>query len=279
LDKVEINGHLINYATAGSGEPLLLLHGGNIGWGQWYPNIPELAKHYRVYALDLPGAGRSSRIDFAKLDLNQDLVEVAEKFIALKGLRRSVVIGASAGGWIAAQLALRDPEIISKIVLVDAVGLSGHFSFTDRVLSFYRLMKFVSKTLLSPERENRRVEAFLRGAFFSAAHPLRQEFIEYFYETMRDSHNLLFISRLAQHVVKGDLALMPELPKIKSEALIVWGEQDRLMPLEKCQPNFSLLSRAKVSVIKNAGHMPSLEKPEEFNSAVIAFLQNGISFS
>jgi len=60
IKQIPIGAHKINYLVAGKGEPLLLIHGANFGWGVWYPNIPELAKHFTVYAIDLPGAGHSS---------------------------------------------------------------------------------------------------------------------------------------------------------------------------------------------------------------------------
>src|SRR3989344_1127805 len=90
-----IGPYSINYFKAGQGRPLLLIHGANIGWGQWYRNIPELAKRSEVWALDLPGAGRSSRVDYSKLDPQKDLVEVVEKFVRVHNLRDFHIIGAS----------------------------------------------------------------------------------------------------------------------------------------------------------------------------------------
>ena len=61
IKQMDIGKHRINYAVAGQGPALLMIHGANFGWGMWYPNIPALAKHFTLYMIDLPGAGRSSR--------------------------------------------------------------------------------------------------------------------------------------------------------------------------------------------------------------------------
>src|SRR5258708_17175263 len=107
VHQLNIQKYLINYIQAGQGPSLLLVHGGNIGWGQWYPNIAELAKYFKVYAMDLPGAGRSSRVNFKNLDPEKDLVEVVEKFINNLELKKVNVVGSSVSGWIGLKLALK----------------------------------------------------------------------------------------------------------------------------------------------------------------------------
>src|SRR5205823_1620990 len=110
----------------------------------------------------------------------------------------------------------------------------------------------------------------LRDVFYNKKLALKKEFIDYFYETMKTSHNLLYISRLAQ--LRNKIQLEKELPKIKKKILIIWGKDDKLMPLEKNADNFRLLTNSQIKIIEHAGHIPSIEKSEEFNKAVISFL-------
>src|SRR3989338_8088252 len=98
IERVSVLGHEINYAVCGSGKPLLLIHGANIGWGEWYANIAELVKHYRVFALDLPGSGNSSKIDFLSFDAEKDFVEVVERFMIDLNLTGAALVGHSVGG-------------------------------------------------------------------------------------------------------------------------------------------------------------------------------------
>ena len=81
IGQIEIQGLRVNYLTAGSGKPLLLLHGANMGWGQWYANIAELSEQFTVYALDLPGAGNSSKIGYDEMDFENHFVGLVEKFL------------------------------------------------------------------------------------------------------------------------------------------------------------------------------------------------------
>lgn len=93
-----IGSHRIHSIIAGSGPPLLLLHGANIGWGAWFPNLPAFAQKFTVYALDLPGSGHSSFIDFRHADLDKDFVETVAQFRALKKIENTKIIGHSLGG-------------------------------------------------------------------------------------------------------------------------------------------------------------------------------------
>src|SRR3989338_9691584 len=104
---IKIGDHLINYIECGSGEPLVLVHGANIGWGQWHKNIPELSKYFKIYSIDLVSAGGSSKIDFQNLNLEHDLVDVVDQFITSKSLNRVNLLGHSLGGWIALKIVLR----------------------------------------------------------------------------------------------------------------------------------------------------------------------------
>ena len=81
IKKVSIDSYNINYLEAGAGQPIILIHGLNIGWGEWHQNIAELAKYFKIYALDLPGSGNSTKIDFHNADLEKKFVKIVDKFI------------------------------------------------------------------------------------------------------------------------------------------------------------------------------------------------------
>lgn len=273
-ETIKLGSFNINYVVSGKGQSVLLLHGGNIGWGQWYPNISELSKHFKVYALDLPGAGRSTIIDFSKLDLETDFVNVVEKFVSTLGLRNLNIVGSSIGGWIAAKLAIRKNPSINKLVLVDSIGFTNYIRLADRVIGIYPLAKLLTKTILKPDRENKKIEQFMRSVFHNESTEIKPEFIDYFYETMSNSHNLLLISSLSSFWgLRKEFQLKELLPKITNQTLILWGEKDKLMPPDKCSTGFKLIPNAKVQIINKGGHIPSIEKSAEFNKYLISFLR------
>lgn len=269
IKQVAIGQYIINYAVAGSGPPLLLIHGANFGWGVWYPNITELAKYFTIYALDLPGAGRSTRIDYATLNPERNFLKVTEEFIRLLKIENFHVIGFSMGAWLALQLDLRHPEWINKIIVESAVGFADYSGVADKIIAFYPFAKIISKIFINSKKRTD-VEKFLRGIFYKKSLNLPSEFIDYFWETMQTSHNLLFISRLTS--LHRELNLEKQLPKIQHKTLIIWGQEDKIIPLNKNFKNFMLIPGTQVHIIKDAGHVPSLEKPEEFNSTVKNFL-------
>jgi len=99
-NKFKINGHTIHYIKAGSGTPVVLVHGVNIGWGQWYKNIKALSKAFTVYAIDLPGSGKSSSIDFLHADLYRDFIDVLGKFVTIIVKKEPHIIAHSIGAWV-----------------------------------------------------------------------------------------------------------------------------------------------------------------------------------
>ncbi|MBD3310952.1 MAG: alpha/beta fold hydrolase [Candidatus Magasanikbacteria bacterium] len=274
IKQMKVNGYDINYIEAGEGEPLLLIHGGNIGWGFWHENIEKLAKKFKIVALDMPGGGRSSKMNLYDLRLEEDLVLTVENFIMNKFNGPISIMGASIGGWVTLKLALRGEVLLNKIILVDALGFTDYMAFRDRIISLKPLAKIVSRTFLKPTRENKRVEKFLKDVFYNKNINIRKEFIDYFYETMITSHNLIFISRLSNlWGVRREFILKDHLGNIKNDTLIIWGQEDKLMPIEKNAQNFGLLQNSRVFYMRRTGHIPSIESPESFNNKVLEFFK------
>ena len=268
IKQVSIGKHTINYLVAGSGPSLLLIHGANFGWGVWYPNIPVLAKHFTVYAIDLPGAGRSSRINYRTLDPEINILNVVKSFVRTVGLKKYSVCGCSIGGWVALRLAHEYPENVRKIVVLNNVGFDEYMDLSDKVIGFYPLAWIISKTILRSNR-TKSIELFLRSIFYDRNINLKQEFVDYFLETTKTSHNLLFISRLTK--LNKNFSLSNILPEIKQETLVVWGKEDKIIPLEKNRRNVQLVPNVRVELIQKAGHIPSLEDVERFNSVFLKF--------
>lgn len=275
IEQVKINGHIINYLVAGKGPPVLLIHGGNIGWGQWYKNIPNLAQHFTVYAIDLPGAGRSSTINYSELELERDFVTTVEKFILTKTSEQPFsIVGSSLGGWIALVLAIRKKVQIYRLISIDSLGFTHQMRMADRLMGVYSFASFLSKTLLKPVRHNKRIEYFLRGVFLNKDLELSLEFIEYFYCTMSRSHNLLLISSLSSiKGMKEHFILNNKLSEVNISVLLIWGKEDKLLPLEWCMSAMELIPTHKLVIMKNSAHFPSLEESAKVNTEIVNFLK------
>ncbi|MBI2038015.1 MAG: alpha/beta hydrolase [Candidatus Magasanikbacteria bacterium] len=275
INQCLIDGFNINYLVAGEGEPLLLIHGANIGWGMWYLNIPELSKKYKVIALDLPGAGVSDSLDFKNIDLEKIFVQLIENFLHFLEVDNIRVVGHSFGGWIAMKLAIVSKINIKKIVLSDSLGFSTSIPASQWPATVGALAKFISKTFFRATRSN--MDRFLSSAFYSKT-SVSELFYQYYFESLLGSdmrHPLLFFNGLSSFLrMRKELDLRSSLSLIKQPVLVVWGSEDKNVVYKNSKDFFKLIPNHKVEIIKEAGHVPSLEKSNLFNSLVLNFFQD-----
>ena len=273
ISQTRVNGFDINYLTAGSGRPLLLLHGLNLGWGQWFLNIDSFAKHNTVIAIDLPGSGNSGKVNFRKLNLERDYLQTVHDFIKHLKLEDLCIVGHSLGGWIALKLALEKNSLIDKLIIEDSMGFTNFIPLQQRLLLSKIAIYILSHIDLKPTR--RELEKFLIKAFYEKIH-LPDELIDYYFNAVsrgKAAHPLLFMQSLAEELKNNDyLNLEKQLKKIHQPTLIITGEKDQTLPLEHVLPNFKLIPNVSIKTLLNTGHVPSLEKSEEFNSIVNKFL-------
>ncbi|HYE59745.1 MAG TPA: alpha/beta hydrolase [Candidatus Kapabacteria bacterium] len=263
----------IHYAVSGKGNPLLLLHGANIGWGQWYKNIAYLSQFFQVYALDLPGSGGSTKIDFHKANLEQDFIAPVEQFIQRHQLHRISIIGHSFGGWIAFQIAKRKNVFIQKIVAVAPVGCSKKVPVAQFPITIYPIAGLIAKTAMKPTEQN--LKKFLESAFYDKM-VLEDVLVRYFYEgsqTAGSSHPLLFLNRMTDPFrIKGEVLLEKIFPAVEQPCLIVWGGEDHLLPSKQGKEMCSLLPNGHIVLMPDTGHVPFIEQPEIFHSHISHFL-------
>lgn len=272
---VKIGKYDIHYVFAGmdTGIPILLIHGLNVGWGNWFGNISDLAKFFKVYAIDLPGSGQSTKIDFYQSDIEKDYVDVVEEFIEKLGLKKFYIIGHSFGGWIALKLMLRNKIEIEKVILVDAVGFSSAIVGVRYLIAMRPVANFLAKTIMKPTKKN--MKAFFESAMVDSSN-LKEEFIEYFYQgVIRDKTTHPF--QMMNHFMKpfkfrSDLSLVSELPKINRPVLVITGDKDRIVDFKKNYPYYQKIPKVKIAVFPNTGHAPPIEKSSQFNKTVLDFL-------
>lgn len=238
----------------GTGKRLLFLHGEE-GQRGWLTHHQKLAERFTVLAPTIPGVGGSVRPAWA-----ESVPALAKCYLALLDQLKwdnCTLVGASLGGWIAAELATLEPKRFDALVLAGAQGLpTGAYDVPDLFLTPYR--RYISFGYAEPE-----------GAAFSAAWPEAS--------TEEAAEQDLEITELAALVgfkpYMHDRALSGALQRFANPALLLWGDQDRLTPPPVAQAYKAALSKAQLTTIPHAGHYVHLDQPAAFAAAITRFME------
>ncbi len=260
------------YVELGSGDPpLLFLHGLGGSWTAWLENLPAAAREHRVVAVDLPGFGKSRPAsDGISIP---GYARTIERFCDTLGLDEFVVVGNSLGGWVAAELALRIPSRVKAMVLVDAAGIVP--TRLERTKAINIMRGAALSAPLAP-RFRRSVAARPRlrklALKYTAAEPtgLAADLV---YMALPEAPDPGFAPAFLAARRSWSDGWCDRLTELECPTLIVWGERDALLPLRHAREWARRLRGSELKVIKGAGHVPMLERPEEFNGLLRAFLE------
>ncbi|HEV7677987.1 MAG TPA: alpha/beta fold hydrolase [Candidatus Dormibacteraeota bacterium] len=273
--RARIAGSDAHWVTAGSGSPVVLVHGLGNSAMAWRRVIPGLARDHRVIAPDLPGCGQSSEI--AARDMLEAYTHFVEELIehASPGVPVALV-GNSIGGAVALRLALTRTELVSRLVLVDPAGVGQGVPAWWRLVQLegvVRLLTAVPLTLTpSPVLERVVGEAYRRMAFADPSH-VSDRTVRLFARQLNSRERIHRFLRLAHAVVDS---FEPDVQRLEHPlpvpVLAVWGREDRLVPLADALALLERLGGLEIRIIEDAAHTPQLEAPRAFLDAVGDFL-------
>jgi pimeloyl-ACP methyl ester carboxylesterase len=247
---LDVNGLKVRYKVAGVGEQVLLLH----GWGGSIESMglvfDDFASHYAVLTLDFPGHGESELpstawgvSDYAELVLGvMDALHV----------QRPHIVAHSFGGRVTIKLAGSNPDRVGKIILVNSAGIRP-----PRSMRYY-LRLILAKTGKYLARHGGRWGETIRARIYTAiasrdylnAGPLRDSFTK---------------------IVNEDLT--PILSHIKSPTLLIWGENDKEVPISSATVMKNRIPQAELVIFKNAGHFAYIDQYSKFRLIVRKFLR------
>ena len=248
---IAVRGCNIKLMRGGSGPPLLFLHGSS-GAGAWLPFMQSLAARFDVIVPEHPGFGDSDTPDW--LENIHDLAYFYLDFLEQLDLDRIHLVGVSLGGWLAAEVAIRDTYRLSSLTLVDAAGI--HVAGSKQVDPFLRSdEQRIRDFFYDPARADEMIARVLRPELEDV--------------TMK---NRIATAKLAWQPRAYDPHLRKWLHRIDVPTLIVWGAHDRLFPMEYAYVWQQLIPGSKAVVIPECGHIPQVEKPEFFVSELTGFI-------
>lgn len=269
---VDVNGLRVRCLFAGSGgPPVVLIHGLGASAEIWSFNIGPLASRNRVFVPDLPGFGRTAMppwMDFSPAAYSRFVAE----FMTALGIGRAALVGHSLGGGIALRVILDDPGRVERIVLASSAGLGRDVSLPLRIASLPFFDRFFFKPPLPV------FTRFLHRLVYDPA-AISPAFARMYYEmffqpgSMRAFTGILRAIATLRGARPGILEPIREgLGSVAAPALIIWGRQDRILPVSQGIDAAGRIPGARLCIFDRCGHMPNIEYPEKFNRILLGFL-------
>ncbi|MGY1947895.1 4,5:9,10-diseco-3-hydroxy-5,9,17-trioxoandrosta-1(10),2-diene-4-oate hydrolase [Nocardia asiatica] len=258
-------------AGVGNGPTIVLLHGGGPGassWSNFARNIPVLAEHFHVLAVDQPGYGRSDKPTEHPQYFVHSAAALKDLLDHLEITSRVHLLGNSLGGGAAVRFALDYPDRAGKLVLMGPGGLSTNLFAPDPTEG----VKLLSKFNYEPTREN--LEAFLRIMVFDQS-LVTDELIDERFASASTPEALAATRAMGKSFASADFEqgmLWRDAYKLRQPVLLIWGREDRVNPLDGALVATKLIPRAQLHVFGGCGHWAQLEKFHEFNRLAIDFL-------
>lgn len=253
-EKVKIREISTNIKISGAGEPILILH----GWGSSSDSLDEVRKvlsnnGYRVITPDLPGFGKSGTPTFAwtlddYVDWTADLVESVQ-------IKDFSLMGHSFGGRVSIKFATKYPEVLKNLVLEDPAGIKISQSLKTQIIIALAELG----NLLFKAKFLRKLKEFFRDLLFS--------FIK--------KRDYVQANSLMKQVMKNALSddLAPILPLVKTKTLVIWGSEDKVVPIKYSKVYVDNIKNSHLEVFQGAGHSPHATNLVTFCEAVDKFLK------
>ena len=254
LETVQVGEIGMQYLKGGSGRPLVVLHGveGPEGWLAFHDALAEATM---VIAPTHPGFGETPRPDW--VETIPHLALIYGWFLQEAGLDSVDLVGTGVGGWIAAEMAVMAPWSIEHLVLVDAAGLKPRRGETADIFVVPWadvIRRSFHDADQSPEYER-----------VYGATPIQD------FGGLREAGRSM-VMRTCYRPYMHDPALLPMLGRLRVPTLVVWGDQDAIVPLECGRMYQEAIPGARLEVIENCGHFAHYERPQELATLVREFV-------
>src|SRR2546425_4045924 len=261
---VTIDGVNLHYFCGGSGPPLVLVHGlGSSASVEFYYNLEPLAAHHRVFAIDLPGFGRSDKPVLAyTIDL---FVRAVSDLMASEGIERAAVMGVSMGGRVALGLALDSPEKVERLVLVDALGIGA----PRRVLAYSVLLTrgLGELTLRGTARALRQMNPAIIRRFWGwyLRRPSRvgttwsdERIANHGTLLSTPEYRAAYLSALrsiaGMRRLRGGGGVEDRLSELRMPTLLIWGRHDHIFPARHAEAARDQLPSGRGVIFHGSGH-------------------------
>jgi pimeloyl-ACP methyl ester carboxylesterase len=264
-------GYRVHYRDDGDPSlPLLvLLHGFGDSFMTWEGWVGELKSRFHIISLDFPGHGLTRAPQGSRLNA-EGLADFVDAFAATLALPKFAVAGNSMGGGAAWQLAVRHPQRLDALILVDAAGFANDKPPSDVPLAFKILRYPIGRAVLSKIDNRPLIENGLKTDVFDKS-LITPALVDRFAEFQRaPGHRAILMSIDMGAPARPTAELVST---IKVPTLILWGENDPLIEPAAAKKFAAAIPGAKLITYPNTGHLPQIEIPQRSAADAADFLQ------
>jgi 4,5:9,10-diseco-3-hydroxy-5,9,17-trioxoandrosta-1(10),2-diene-4-oate hydrolase len=262
----------VNTIELGEGPPIVFVHGLSGSWPNWLEQLPVFAQDHRVIAMDLPGFGHSP-MPSERITISL-YARILDRMLETLGVSAATVVGNSMGGFVSAELAIAFPQRVEQMVLISAAGLSTYRHHgVERIEPYLRrvapmIAAYTGFTATRSDWIARRSGLRNISLGFVTRHPSRLP-APLVAEQIRGAGKPGFMQALRANI---DYPIRERLPEIACPTLIVWGEEDQVIPVSDAYVFEELIANSRKVIYEDTGHMAMLERPVAFNELLAGFI-------
>ena len=254
----------LHYNQAGEGDPpIICLHGGGpgaTGWSNFNRNLPAFSARFRTILVDLPQYGKSDPVAINEPRLAYNARVLRDMLDAL-GISRATLVGNSMGGGSATKFAVDYPDRLHRLVLMGSSG-HGESLFTPVPTEG---IKLIQDYFRGPSKE--KMQKLIETLVYDSS-SVTEELVEERYQASLNPAHREARAKSSQRMED----LTPELPKIKARTLLIWGRDDRFVPLDSGLSFLRKIPDSMFVVFSRCGHWAQYEHADEFNRLVLDFV-------
>jgi pimeloyl-ACP methyl ester carboxylesterase len=267
---ITVDGMDVHYREEGVTEattPIVLIHGTGSSLHTFNDWVSKLKVNYRIIRIDIPGHGLTG--PFPNRDYSiEAYVKFIKHFLNKKGIDKCIIGGNSLGGHIAWQFTTTHPDRVKKLILIDAAGYPNKSKSTPLAFQIAKIPLIKSMfTFITPKAVARKS---IENVYADKSKVTNDLAMRYFELTLRAGNRQAFVDRLS---VENNPASYHLISNISQPTLILWGDQDLLIPTENAKLFQKDIPNNTLIILKNTGHVPMEENPSESLEAVIKFLK------
>jgi pimeloyl-ACP methyl ester carboxylesterase len=270
---VDVGQNRINVIELGEGPAIVFVHGLSGSWPNWLEQLPVFARDHRVIAMDLPGFGHSP-MPTETITISA-YARILDGLLETLGVDAASVVGNSMGGFVSTELAIAYPQRVERLVLVSAAGISTYRNRdVERIEPYLRriapmLAVYTGWTAARSDWMARRPGLRNLTLGMVTRHPSRLP-AALAAEQLRGAGKPGFMQALRANI---DYPVKERLPEIACPTLIVWGDEDKIIPVGDASVFEQLIPNSRKVVFEETGHMAMLERPAAFNRLLEEFVE------